>query len=270
MVDFLKRLRESFSFAALDFYFGLDDPHYALLQEFHDDQLDQLHQMKSLHERPFGSPSETYSHSIRVSEDAYTFATFIGMPPQVAKNIRWAVSLHDIGKLDVDVEIIDKPGRLTDEEFNEMKNHTKYGSKRIKSLGIDHPMITLASDIALYHHERHDGGGYYGLKGDEIPSRVRLAQLCDIYDAVSAPRPYRTEKEQMTPYQTMKNLLDPEGFLYSAVDQRFTKPFCLLKVNLLEGALNKAHHQMLEKYLLQPYDATTQHIVSPDVMRQID
>lgn len=270
-MDFLKRLRDTFNFDTLNFYFGPDDPHYRALWEFRDDQMDQLHHMKSLHERPFGSPSETYAHSLRVAEDAYTFAQFIGMPAQVAKNIRWAVGLHDIGKLDVDVSILDKPGRLDEAELAEMKNHTKYGAARIKALGIDHPMINLANDIALYHHERHDGKGYYGLAGEQIPSRVRLVQLCDIYDAVSAPRHYRTATEQLTPYETMKQMLDHDGFLYGAVDQRFAKPFCLLKVNLLEADLSKEHHQMLEQYLLQPDDVEAHDFtVGPDTMPQID
>ena len=213
-MDLLKRLRETFSYAALDFYFGPEDPDFCILQHFHDEQMDLLHEMPSLHGRPIGSPSETYSHSMRVAEDAFTFALYIGLPMQIAKNIRWAVRLHDIGKLDIPIEILDKRGRLTDAEFEEMKKHTRYGAERIKSLRLDHKMVSLAHDIALYHHERHDGMGYYGLKGNEIPSRVRLLQLCDIYDAVSAPRPYRTEKEQLTPYETMKNLLDRNGFLH--------------------------------------------------------
>jgi putative nucleotidyltransferase with HDIG domain len=270
-MDFLKRLRETFSFAALDFYFGPDDPHFKTLQEFQDEQMRLIYEMPSLHTRPTGTPAETYGHSMRVAEDAYTFALYIGMPMQIAKNIRWATMLHDIGKLDVPVEILDKPGRLDDAEFQEMKNHTKYGAERIKSLGLDHKMTSLAHDIALYHHERHDGRGYYGLAGNEIPSRVRLVQLCDIYDAVSAPRPYRSDKEQLTPYDTMKNLMDHDGFLYGAVDQRFAKPFCLLKVNLLEGDLSREHHQMLEKYLLEPLDVEAHEFhPSPDVMRRVD
>lgn len=270
-MDLLKRLRETFSYAALDFYFGPEDPDFCILQHFHDEQMDLLHEMPSLHGRPIGSPSETYSHSMRVAEDAFTFALYIGLPMQIAKNIRWAVRLHDIGKLDIPIEILDKRGRLTDAEFEEMKKHTRYGAERIKSLRLDHKMVSLAHDIALYHHERHDGMGYYGLKGNEIPSRVQLVQLCDIYDAVSAPRPYRTEKEQLTPYETMKNLLDRNGFLHGAVDQRFAKQFCLLKVNLLEGDLSKEHHQILEQYLLLPDDVDSHEFhPSPDVMREID
>lgn len=252
MDQHLSRLRKAFTLKPLDFVFGPDDPHYQEIQDFRDQQLKLLHDKPSTHPRTAGVPSDTYLHSMRVAQDVYDFALLIGLPENVAENLRWAVSLHDIGKLDVPIEILDKPGKLTETEFAEMQRHTDYGAKRIKSLAIKHPLLKLAGEIAKYHHEREDGKGYYGLKGKSIPNRVRIVQLCDIYDAVSAPRTYRTHEEQLSPYDTMKNILDPHGFLYGAVDQRFAIPFCLLKVNLLEGDLSKEYHKMLEHYLLNP------------------
>lgn len=250
-MSYLDRLRHTFSMKALDFHFTLDDPHYKKLQGFYNEQLMLLREMPSITERATGIPSDTYLHSMRVAEDVYTFARYIGLPDTIAQNLRWAVALHDIGKLDVPVEILDKKDKLTDAEFDEMKRHTAYGVARIQSLDLpEHPLVKLSLDIAKYHHERHDGKGYYGLSGNEIPSRVRLVQLCDIYDAVSAPRIYRTRQEQLTPYETMKNMLDPNGFLYGAVDQRLAIPFCLLKVNLLDADLSKEVHQSLAPYLL--------------------
>lgn len=248
----LVKLSRSFNYKALDFYFGPDDPHFKILTEFHDEQLRLVHDMKSLHDRPAGTPSDTYGHCMRVADDVYHFAMYIGLGEQIARNMRWATMLHDIGKLDVPVDILDKAGKLTEAEFVEMKRHTRHGANRIRNIGIDHPMTSLAADIALYHHERHDGLGYYALKGDEIPSRIRLVQLCDIYDAVSAPRAYRMAHEQLTPHDVMKEILDPHGFLHGAVDMRFARPFCLLKVNMLEGDLSKDHHKLLEDYLLHP------------------
>jgi hypothetical protein len=188
----------------------------------------------------------------------------------MAENLRWAVSLHDIGKINL-WELHDKPGKYTDEEFKEMQRHTEYGAARIKSAGIKHPLLKLAGEIAKYHHERDDGKGYYGLKGKSIPYFVRLVQLCDNYDAVSAPRIYRTDQEQLTPYETMKNMLDPHGFLYGAVDQRFAIPFCLLKLNLMEGDLNTEHHKMLEHYLIDPEPFEDEDFwPSPSSVRSVD
>jgi hypothetical protein len=249
-MDHLSRLRKAFNPKPLDFQFGPDDPHFSQIDDFYRHQLQLLHDKPSLIARPVGTPSDTYLHSMRVANDVAAFARYIGLAEHMAENLRWAVSLHDIGKLDVAVEILDKPDKLTDEEFKEMQRHTEYGAKRIKSLGIKHPILKLAGEIAKYHHERDDGKGYFGIKGKSIPYFVRMVQLCDIYDAVSKPRSYRTEKEQLTPYETMKNLLDPHGFLYSSVDQRFAIPFCLLKLNTMEGALDQEHHKMLEHYLL--------------------
>lgn len=251
MSEYLENLRNTFSIKALDFEFGLDDPHYKELQSFYNEQMALLREMPTGTKRPQGMPSDTYLHSMRVAEDVHTFTRFIGLSNNIAMNMRWAVALHDIGKMDVPTDILEKPDLLSDEEFAEMKRHTTYGVERIKKLNLpDHPLVKLALDIAKYHHERHDGKGYYGLSGNDIPSRVRLVQLCDIYDAVSAPRIYRSAKEQLSPYDTMKNMLDPNGFLYGTVDQRFVVPFCLLKVNLLEADLTRDVHKTLEPYLL--------------------
>jgi len=270
-MDPLSRLRKAFDPKPVDFYFGPDDPSFKTLQGFHDEQMALLREKPSLKPRAPGIPSKTYSHSMRVAEDMRSFALYIGLSKQVADNLYWAVQLHDIGKLDVPAEILNKPGKLTPEEFEEMKRHTDYGFKRISALNMDHPMITLAADIAKYHHERHDGAGYYHLKGKDIPPSIRMVQICDIYDAVSAPRSYRTEKEQLSPYETMKNLLDPGGFLYQSVDQRYARPFCLLKTNILEANLTAEHHKMLEHYLLDktPFHDDAFHINMEDI-REID
>lgn len=270
-MDHLTRLRKAFNSKPLDFHFGPDDPQYEAMNIFHAEQLQLLHDMPMLEPRPAGTPSDTYLHCLRVAEDVYTFALFLGLPKHIAANLRWAVSLHDIGKLDVPIEIFNKPGRFTEEEFKLIRRHTEYGANRIKATGIKHPLMKLAEEIAKYHHERPDGKGYVGLKGKAIPYRVRLVQLCDVYDAVSAPRVYRTGKDQLTPYETMKNMLDPHGFLYDEIDQRFAIPFCLLKMNLMEGDLSKEHHKMLEHYVLDPEPFHDDDFwPSPDDIRIVD
>ena len=103
--------------------------------------------------------------------------------------------LHDIGKIVIPDRILKKPGRLTEEEFEVMKNHAAVGGKVVKEVlnGVtDEEYIKLASDIATYHHERWDGSGYpKGLKGDEIPLSARIMAIADVYDALISERCYK-------------------------------------------------------------------------------
>ena len=103
--------------------------------------------------------------------------------------------MHDIGKIVVSDTILRKEGRLTDEEFDEMKLHTRAGGKIVRDIleGItDEEHIAFASDIAMYHHERWDGTGYpSGLKGEEIPLPARIMAIADVYDALISERCYK-------------------------------------------------------------------------------
>ena len=104
--------------------------------------------------------------------------------------------LHDIGKVGVRDSILLKPGRLTEEEFEEMKKHTIYGGESlmvgINELGED-SFLTLAKEIALTHHEKWDGSGYpRGLSKKEIPLSGRLMALSDVYDALVSKRVYKS------------------------------------------------------------------------------
>ncbi|MBB5021858.1 HD-GYP domain-containing protein [Desulfurispira natronophila] len=105
-------------------------------------------------------------------------------------------SLHDIGKVAVPDHILNKPGKLTPEEFETMKQHVDIGGTILddayKELGSQ--LLRIARDIVLYHHERYDGSGYpYGLAGDEIPLAARIVALADVYDALSSERCYKPE-----------------------------------------------------------------------------
>ncbi len=121
--------------------------------------------------------------------------------------------LHDIGKVGVPDRILLKPGRFTPEEFDEMKRHTLYGREAIitaeKSLDTPESFLTIARDIAFYHHEKWDGTGYpEGLKGDEIPIPARLMALADVYDALISSRPY---KDGMTHEEAMDIITKGSG-----------------------------------------------------------
>ena len=127
-----------------------------------------------------------------------------------------AAPLHDIGKVGVPDRILLKPGRLTDEEFEQMKEHTTFGSEtirraeaRVGGYSRNNSFLKLAKDIAHSHHERWDGKGYpRGLKGDEIPLAGRLMALADVYDALISKRVY---KDPIPHEQAVQLILEGRG-----------------------------------------------------------
>ena len=105
-----------------------------------------------------------------------------------------ASALHDIGKIGIDEKILNKPGKLTPEEFKVIQNHSMLGAKMLHDLDgfAEQPLLQTAYEIARWHHERWDGRGYPdGLKGDEIPISAQLVSLADVYDALTSERCYK-------------------------------------------------------------------------------
>ena len=118
--------------------------------------------------------------------------------------ITTASSLHDIGKIRIPEEILNKPGRLTDEEFKIMKNHSELGAAIIKDMDFpqDHPLVHTAWEICRWHHERWDGKGYPdGLKGEEIPISAQVVAIVDVYDALTSERCYKKAFDHDTAIQ---------------------------------------------------------------------
>ena len=118
--------------------------------------------------------------------------------------ITTASSLHDIGKIRIPEEILNKPGRLTDEEFQIMKTHSELGAAIIKDMDFpqDHPLVHTAWEISRWHHERWDGKGYPdGLKGEEIPISAQVVSIVDVYDALTSERCYKKAFDHDTAIQ---------------------------------------------------------------------
>lgn len=138
---------------------------------------------------------DTYSHghSIRVAEYSEMIANCLGMDDVQCQRIYYAGLLHDIGKIGVPVAIINKKGKLTNEEFEVIKQHPVMGNEILSSI-TEYPYLSIG---AHYHHERYDGKGYPDkLKGEDIPEIARIIAVADAYDAMSSNRSYRTAMPQ--------------------------------------------------------------------------
>lgn len=152
----------------------------------------------------------TYQHSVQVGMLSYYLATWLGYSNAKAAEIGKAGFLHDIGKCKIDDSILNKPGKLTEEEFNAVKLHTVYGYELITS-SIDNPEIALG---ALQHHERVDGSGYpKGLKGEQIHPIAKIIAVVDIYSAMISARVYQKERDLLYVLKELHRLsfsqLDP-------------------------------------------------------------
>ena len=134
----------------------------------------------------------TSQHSQRVCIYSLMIARELGMSEKECENLRRAAQMHDIGKIGIPDSILNKPSRLTDEEYAVMKTHTTHGAEILK----DFTLIDHVVEGARYHHERFDGKGYpNGLKGEEIPLYGRIIGVADAFDAMTANRVYRKQMD---------------------------------------------------------------------------
>ncbi|MCB1955439.1 MAG: response regulator [Rhodocyclaceae bacterium] len=129
-------------------------------------------------------------HIRRIGRLAGLLARLADLPPDVVQLVERAAPLHDVGKVMVPDELLMRPGKLTDQEFEQIKRHAGDGSMLLDDT--DSPLVRMAADIAASHHERWDGSGYPdGLRGDVIPVEGRITALCDVFDALVSARPYK-------------------------------------------------------------------------------
>lgn len=147
----------------------------------------------------------TKGHSHRVAEYSVLIARELGWNEKELSNLKNAAHLHDIGKIAIPDTILNKPSKLSEEEFSIIKEHTIIGANILKNISlIDH-----VQEIVRNHHERYDGNGYPdGLKGKEIPLHARIVAVADSYDAMSSQRIYRN---QLPPEKIIQELENNKG-----------------------------------------------------------
>ena len=131
---------------------------------------------------------ETEGHTLRVTEMTITLARAAGIPEGEIIHVKRGALLHDIGKMGVPDKILHKPGKLTDDEWEIMRQHPTYAYEMLYPIEYLRPALS----IPYSHHEKWDGGGYpQGLKGEQIPLPARLFAIVDVWDALRSNRPYR-------------------------------------------------------------------------------
>jgi putative nucleotidyltransferase with HDIG domain len=161
----------------------------------------------------------TYMHSVAVCALMIALAQKLKLDEKQTRDAGMAGLLHDIGKMMISQEILDKPGKLTDEEFLAVKEHPVEGHQLL--LEVD-GITEGALDVCLHHHERIDGNGYpHQLKGDEISLFARMGAVCDVYDAITSDRAYKSGWE---PSESLRRMAEWSGSHFDpTVFQAFVK-----------------------------------------------
>lgn len=167
----------------------------------------------------------TRGHSSRVAKYSRMIAFVAGKSEEECREVYLAGLLHDIGKISVDDLIINKPGKLTDEEFDKIKKHPSYGARILKKM----KSIPFLQNGAMYHHERYDGKGYpSGLKGEEIPEIARIISVADAYDAMTSSRSYRDTMDQSVVKQE----------IWKGMGTQFDPLFAKVMISLIDADLD--------------------------------
>jgi len=171
----------------------------------------------------------TFMHSVAVCGLMIALAHRLELNPSETRDAGLAGLLHDIGKMAIPPEVLNKPGKLTDEEFTLVKSHPEEGHQMLlEGKGI----TAVALDVCLHHHEKIDGRGYpHGLKGEHISLFAKMGAVCDVYDAVTSDRPY---KSGWNPAEAIRRMAEwSKSHFENVVFQAFVKSVGIYPVGTL-------------------------------------
>ena len=161
-----------------------------VLQRTHELHETQLEVIRRLGQAVEARDGETGLHLTRISRSVHRLALAAGVSPDEAEMLRHAVQMHDIGKIGIPDDILQKPGPLSEAEWTVMKSHSVIGARILE--GSRSRVVRMATEIAASHHEKWDGSGYpLGLAGEEIPFVARICAVADVFDALISDRPYK-------------------------------------------------------------------------------
>ena len=199
------------------------------------------------------SDEYTYMHSVAVCALMVALARQLDMPDEWVREAGVAGLLHDIGKMTIDIGILNKPGRLTEDEYSIVKGHPEGGLRILQQSKLN---SATAIDVCLHHHEKYDGSGYpFGLAGEQISVFARMAAICDVYDAITSERPY---KKAWGPAHSIREMATWAGHFDEKIFQAFVRAVGIYPI----GALVRLQSERIALVVEQ----NDKHLLKPKVM----